>query len=954
MKPTLAASAVALALAGIAAPAGAAGLGRLNVMSGLGQPLRAEVEVSATAEELSSLSARVAPADAFRQAGIDFAPALAGVKVAVSKRTDGKAVLRISSDRPVDDPFLAMLIELNWAAGRLLREYTFLLDPPESLVARRPVQAAAAPLAAPTVRPVETAPATEPSAAAPKEVPGSREVRRGDTLNRIANETKHDGVTLDQMLVAIFRANQGAFEGNMNRLKAGKILNIPDREAVVAVAQPDAKRIVIAQRADFAVYREKLAAAAAAAPAAREAPAQQEVAGKITPKIEERVPEPAEAKDQLRVSKAEAAGKEPGKEVAKVDRAAQARITALEEDLVAKEKALKESGTRLADLEKSVKELQQLLEMKNQNLAQLQQAAGAAKPPAPVVPAAPPAAEAPKPTPVEPPKAAGAPVKPAEAPQPAPAPVAPPPPPAPERSFLGELFSGPVGWLGGAAILAVLGWFGLRARKQRGEQVSPTVAAASTAPSVSVMGTAGGQAVDTTASSIQTDFSQSGLTAIDTEEGVDPVAEADVYMAYGRDAQAEEILLDALKNEPTRHAIHVKLLEIYAQRKSVKQFDGMANELYAQSGGAGPEWEKAAAMGRKLEPGNPLFGAVAEAPAEETRFTEKTIVVSSPEKLRDTWTMPGEISQIVSAVEGGAAAGPDKTVVLPESPLLQPAIGEAPGKAGIDFDLGAAAPAAETKPSEKPLDFDLGLDFSGTLGRPRAAATLGGETTVSLEKGAALKKPASAVDLPLDLEAQGEEVGGAAAAGNVIDFDLGQPGKPAREAGMIDLEATDVGGAILDINFDKLEEAKPRPATPAQVMDLERTDIGANLVQFGPEARQEPTSAPVVDLEKTDVGGGVLDFDFELEDRGARPTEKRAPPPAPEAPPTLDLSSIDLDLSAPPVEEESQDVVTKLELAKAYEDMGDKDGARELLDEVMKEGNPAQRQRAQEMLSRLG
>jgi pilus assembly protein FimV len=105
-----------------------------------------------------------------------------------------------------------------------------------------------------------------------------------------------------------------------------------------------------------------------------------------------------------------------------------------------------------------------------------------------------------------------------------------------------------------------------------------------------------------------TDFSQSGLSAIDTDEGVDPVAEADVYMAYGRDAQAEEILQDALRADPERVAIYLKLLEIYAQRKSVKQFETVATDLYARTGGRGADWERAAVMGRKLDPENPLYG----------------------------------------------------------------------------------------------------------------------------------------------------------------------------------------------------------------------------------------------------------------------------------------------------------------------------------------------------------
>ena len=117
---------------------------------------------------------------------------------------------------------------------------------------------------------------------------------------------------------------------------------------------------------------------------------------------------------------------------------------------------------------------------------------------------------------------------------------------------------------------------------------------------------------DRSHTSDQTDFSQAGPGSIDTD-AVDPVAEADVYMAYGRDVQAEEILVEARLKDPKRYAIHLKLLEIYSNRKDLKQFESLATDLYTDSGGVGADWEKAAAMGIKLDPGNPLFGASAQA-----------------------------------------------------------------------------------------------------------------------------------------------------------------------------------------------------------------------------------------------------------------------------------------------------------------------------------------------------
>ena len=128
---------IAVAVSAVSLSASAAGLGRITVLSGLGQPLRAEVEIAATPEELQNLTARLASAEAFRQAGVDYSPSVSGLRMAVERRGNG-AVVRVSSDRPINEPFVDMLVELNWSSGRLIREYTFLLDPPDTGVGRAP------------------------------------------------------------------------------------------------------------------------------------------------------------------------------------------------------------------------------------------------------------------------------------------------------------------------------------------------------------------------------------------------------------------------------------------------------------------------------------------------------------------------------------------------------------------------------------------------------------------------------------------------------------------------------------------------------------------------------------------------------------------------------------------------------------------------------------------------
>ena len=737
LRTSVWAVASSLALAAWPLATEAAGLGKINVFSALGQPLRAELEVFATREELSGMKAQLASPDAFRQAGVEFTPTLSGITLSIDKRPNGQAIIRLSSARPINDPFVDLLLELNWPTGRLLRGYTFLLDPPEfsakSAAAAEP--AIARPVAA-ARQPVEARPSTDrpirapkPRAAEQQPMPsdggGTYEVKRGETLSRIATELRPEGVSLDQMLLGLFRANPDAFDrGNINRLKAGKILSVPDKAALEAVSRGEAKAVIVAQSSDWGTYRRKLAGVAADAPSKDEG-ARQQAVGKITTRVEDKAGSAAEPKDQLKVSKTEPPG---AKQVPASGRS--------DEELIAKEKALKDANERLASLERSVAELQRLVELKSQSLADLErQSAGKSTSPLDVKkpqdeartttavagtqPASgpalatspPPSGVAPVPpvTSTSPDKSAGpsAEVKPAdtvgpavpveakpepravapkpvEAPQPA-AVVPPTPPEAP--GFFEDLLGSPAALAGGGAIAALLAayWFVKRRRESSGE--TPLAESSTLAPALdsmepkSVFRSTGGQSVDTSNSLGQTDFSQAGPGSIDTDE-VDPVAEADVYMAYGRDAQAEEILLEAKQKDPRRFAIHLKLLEIYLGRKDVKPFDLLATELFKGTGGFGPEWEKAVALGRQLDPRNPLF-ASGQQSVPESRGPQETII-ETPGAPRDAFAKPGQ-----PCTSPMTAAGLAETVRPGLASETQAAAKPEPvDLADLDFDLG--------------------------------------------------------------------------------------------------------------------------------------------------------------------------------------------------------------------------------------------------------------------------
>jgi len=340
--------ALAVLTLGLAGTGGAhaAGLGRLNVQSALGQPLRAEVEVpSVGQDEAATLQLRLAPESAFRQANLEFNPALTQLRFDLEAHSDGTYVVHVSSAQSVNEPFLDLLLELSWSTGRVLREYTVLLDPPALKTAPEvlaPVVAQTQP-AAPTA--LKPEPAQSPARPAAPEPQGgtSYKVKAGDTLGKIALENKPSSVSLDQMLVALLRANPNAFiNNNMNLVLAGKSLSLPSESDARGIEPTDAHREVIAQSEDFNAYRSRIAQAAAAAPTLAPSVAKSAVQGKVVAKVEEKgaLPKPG---DQLKIARAEAAASAAAQSADET----QARQRMLEEEQ-SRAEALKKTNEKLA------------------------------------------------------------------------------------------------------------------------------------------------------------------------------------------------------------------------------------------------------------------------------------------------------------------------------------------------------------------------------------------------------------------------------------------------------------------------------------------------------------------------------------------------------------------------------------------------------------------------------
>ena len=712
--------------------ASALGLGRVAVQSTIGETLRAEIEVtSITPEEASNLRVIVAKPDAYRAAGVDYNAVLPSTRVSLQRKQDGRNVLKITSDRAVQEPFVDVILELSWSTGRLVREFTMLFDPPSVRVAAPPevaadpVMSAAPPAAAPapTRRPPAVKPQERPAPApvaqsdVPDAGPGGEQyaVRPGDTLSRIAGRLAKPGVSLDQMLVSLYRGNPQAFvDNNMNRLRSGVVLKVPGADAATSVSTDDARQIIQAQSADFNAFRQRLAGAV---PTAKADTSPRQAKGSVQATVEDKRPSATQAPDKLTLSAGSASG---------------AAKSSLEEEKISKEREKKAAEARAAELSKNVEDLKQLANAASASVSTPPPSTevsaplavpGVVAPPEPEVASEPVAVvSAPEVTPSEPVAAASA----------ASAPVAEQPPVSDEPGLIDKLLGGSMGLILGGAAVALLAGFGLyRLSKRTKRDSGETSFLESRLQPDSFFGASGGQRIDTRDASGASSSMSYSLSQLDAIGDVDPVAEADVYLAYGRDLQAEEILKEAMRGNPDRLAIRTKLLEVYAKRRDTKGFEALAVQLFELTQGTGEDWAKAQEMGAQIDPDNQLYlpGGAPSAGGHSAERLESFEASTRPQSV-----LPAASGMGLGSAEPPPSQDPDLDLELDlsatprsPSPITEPgALDETP-KAGFDFNTDVKrAPAADSAPS--PLDFDLGaisLDLDGATGGAEAAEVSG-------------------------------------------------------------------------------------------------------------------------------------------------------------------------------------------------------------------------------------
>ncbi len=823
----------------------ALGLGDIELKSSLNQPLSAEVALlSATDAEMQELKVSVASPQAFEKAGIERPLFLSRLKFNVTRNDTGKPVVLITSREVIREPFLDFLMEISWSKGRLLREYTVLVDPPLTMPASAPaVQAPPARAAAVQSPPLQSAPVPPArvrhtgrmSHTVAQVGPGEYgPTQRNDTLWQIARQVRPDeSVSIEQTMLGLLRANPQAFVGNnINNLKAGYVLRVPSREELTSVSRSEARRMARAQYAEWQAARSGSVVRTAEAPVSGPAGAG---GGAVTaePSLQLVAPEGSGAASAT--GSAEAGG---------------ADLEALQRDLIMANEALEaqrrqseDMAGRLAVLEEQIQNMQRLIQLKDDALAQLQAQAGtesaavdenaAAVAEAPVEAAAeatePPVADttakqdviagvegdmaAPADEGVAPavpgatePAAGDVGVE-GEAPVAEPETtvadnaaevVEQPAPVVPETAttpgFVERLLNNPM-WLGaGGIVLALLAFFGLRRKRSVETEFQESIlqAAGSEPASASdseIVASASTSESATSESSLLSEFAVSDMGSMRSDGEADPLAEADVYLAYGRFQQAEDLIADALEKDPQNEDLNLKMLEVFLASKNQPAFDGHAELILARlEDSEDPLWQKVAEMGRELNPDNPMY-------------------------------QPGGMA---TGATGDASEAMDSLNNEVDFDMETP-----------DADETAAAAPAEQGKDEEGLDFDIDLSFDA-------------------DKEFSEDKPDSADFTPP------EETAEAAAPELDIDMDSVEPDA-------IEQENT------LDFDIDSLD------------LDNEEAD--------------------------TESGDGEL---------------------------------TDLD-----------EVSTKLDLARAYIDMGDPDGARSILDEVIEEGSDDQKDEARGIMEQI-
>ncbi len=804
--------AIAIALAVAPFQSQALGLGKIKTRSVLNQPFDAEIQLlSVPPGELDGVRVNLASMEAFDRAGVDRPYLLSKLRFKTLRKANGDAAIEVFSREAIQEPYLNFLVEVNWPKGRMVREFTVLLDPPLTTGRR----AAAVSIPTTVSRPASSVSTRTVQPVAMDRVASSGEygpVQRNETLWTIANGTRPAGTSVNQMMLAILKANPQAFSAdNINTLKAGSILRIPSIEEVQALSSAQATQIANQHYAEWKQGTIKAAPATKRPDTAVAMPSRQAA-----------VDSSADEQARLKLSGSDVAGQSGAGEDAESIRQ---ELLAAQEKVITSQSESDEIRGQMEEMQAELLDLKRLLELKDQQLAQLQAASDQTMAATEETVEAPmeetveqtvemteETSEAVEQVAEESMAEEQAPAAPVSAPVEQSAERAAPPK---EQSLL-EMITGSATMMGIAVavllVLLALIWAAFSRRNKAGQPMpppqKPAAAAAGVEPDTVPVAEDTQPAIEDSDedNSFLSEFTPADLDELDKQETgeVDPISEADVYIAYGRFDQAEELVQQALEQEPGKVSYQHKLLEIYYANKEADKFTALAQSMSAAGADtADPDaWNRTKLMGADLDPENILFADAMDAPSQDLN-DDLDMALSELE------------SQLTDDVDGAVA-----DLNAPSEDLEELDLDELAGKTSEE-DL----PVLETK-AEAEVEEQL-------------------EETVSPEPESISEEDAAIEELAAELES----------------FDIDALSESDKGAGEIPAE-TDAFGSDDDLLLN----------------------------------------------DDLDEFGGMNEID---------------------------------------------DVSTKIDLARAYIEMGDKEGAKGILEEVLEEGSEAQKQEAQTLIAEI-
>ena len=895
----------------------ALGLGGVKLYSALNQRLDAEIEIlSASAADISSTRVSLASYETFARVGLERPAVLMHLRFTVESR-DGKDIVRITSRKPIQDPFLDFIIELQWPSGKIVREYTLLLDPPERQ------KSSPQRISSPTTESSESAPVAERSRSLPitastqSDKSGRSDqimqeygpIKAGDTLWEIAIRMRKDpNISPHQIMKVLHAENPDAFiDGDINRLIKGKVLRISNPDAVRNLDRESTHREVMQKilRDDVNAQRDQLAKAAKKRPDSGSLPDIGGLGQATAAKPKLKLVSPTDAEKEETKGDTTIAGAGSKAESEARGKLRKELLLALEVS-ESQRRENEELKQRMVELQQQMEALQRLIALKDSDLAQIQQQFGGTEEKEKESVVSPIAQDTSKSIANPQPDVESVTVTTADAPiiessesvadaEPVVSEISPQAETPPESVSNGTEFQQimlmvqrePLFLIAGGSVLILLLAMLILVIKKRRNRLEESFLKGDSFSAAAQS--------DGPATSYLSDLAVSGIggVTLESEEGeANPLEEADVYLAYGRTGPAEDLLQSALEREPDNLQYIGKLLEVFHAAKDKGKFEALF-DLHAVALQSEPSvWKQVQRMGHDTSPENPLFTLQSDAGSDlESSTTASSGDRAKGSTLDETVDIGIDLSDLDDLTAEMESAKEDMGVdmELDFSDIDDTLFGDAMGNIGDnEFKTDLEDFLADLTKGVKSLDDDVtSLDETDDISFGSLDL---GDNDLLMDIGDGTESPSAEVvvdssdfnevdessfeDLGLDFDLDGlqEETGDL-----IVNFEDGEEEKESDslEEGMV-LESDSDEGPELQLDSAFMES---EPDSVENLIELtEPTESADSILTDEFEIDSNEDGIDLLDIDGLDaedinlgeIDNDMLDIDFsESDDAGA-------------------------------------------------------------------------------------